>query len=92
MTIRWTSAALGDLGRLHDFLVSVAPGAAARVLQRLTEGPDALMSQPRIGTRLTEFEPREVRFMLIGDYELRYEVDRLGDIWILRIWHTKELR
>ncbi len=92
MTIRWTSAALGDIGRLHDFLASAAPVAAARVVQRLVDGPDLLMSQPRIGTRLTEFEPREVRFLLIGDYELRYEIDRLHDIWILRIWHTKELR
>lgn len=92
MTIRWTSAALGDLGRLRDFLAAAAPGAAARVVQRLVDGPDVLQGQPRIGTRLTEFEPREVRFLLIGDYELRYEIDRLDNVWILRIWHTKELR
>lgn len=92
MTIHWTSAALGDLGRLHDFLHSASPGAAARIVQRLTEGPDVLLAQPRIGARLTEFEPREVRYWLIGDYELRYEIDRLDDIWILRIWHTKEWR
>ena len=91
MNIRWTHAALGDLGRLHEFLHAVNPSAAARVVQRLSEGPDVLELQPRLGTRLTAFEPREVRYLLVGDYEMRYEVTD-NDVWILRIWHTRELR
>jgi plasmid stabilization system protein ParE len=92
MSIRWTLAALGDLARLHEFLHPLNPKAAARVVQRLSEGPDVLELQPRLGTRLTEFEPREVRYLLVGDYELRYEITQAGDIWILRIWHTREMR
>jgi plasmid stabilization system protein ParE len=92
MTINWTSAAHGDLVRLYEFLSPVNPHAAARVVQRLTDGPDLLLSQPRIGTRLAEFEPREVRFILVGDYEIRYEISANEGIWILRLWHTRELR
>jgi hypothetical protein len=29
---------------------------------------------------------------LVGDYELRYEIADEGDIWILRLWHTREFR
>jgi hypothetical protein len=57
----------------------------------LSDGPDVLELQPRLGTRLTAFEPREVRYLLVGDYEMRYEVTD-NDVWILRIWHTRELR
>lgn len=92
MTITWTSAAHGDLVRLYEFLRPVNPQAAARVVQSLTEGPDLLRLQPRIGARLTEFEPREVRYILVGDYEIRYEVSANDDIWILRLWHTREFR
>lgn len=92
MTIKWTRAALGDLGRLHEFLRPMNPQAAARVVQRLTAGPDLLLMQPRIGTKLTEFEPREVRYILVGDYEMRYELTSGNEIWILRLWHTRELR
>ncbi|WP_024300629.1 MULTISPECIES: type II toxin-antitoxin system RelE/ParE family toxin [Methyloversatilis] len=92
MTLRWTRAALGDLQRLHAFLRPVNPEAAARVIQRLSAGPDLLQTQPRIGTKLPEFEPREVRYILIGDYELRYEITADQTVWILRVWHTREFR
>lgn len=92
MTITWTSAAHGDLVRLYEFLRPVNPQAAARVVQSLSDGPDLLLLQPRIGTRLTEFEPREVRYILVGDYEIRYEISADDDIWILRLWHTREFR
>ncbi|MBR7513475.1 type II toxin-antitoxin system RelE/ParE family toxin, partial [Mycobacterium tuberculosis] len=37
------------------------------------------------------FEPREVRRILVGQYEMRYEIQ--GDtIYVLRLWHTREDR
>lgn len=92
MTIHWTRAAHGDLVRLYEFLRPVNQQAAARVVQRLADGPDLLLQQPRIGTRLPEFEPREVRYILVGDYEMRYEISPNEDIWLLRLWHTREFR
>lgn len=41
---------------------------------------------------MTEFAPREVRYILVGDYEMRYEISANEDIWILRLWHTREFR
>jgi hypothetical protein len=49
------------------------------------------LAQPRIGERLDEFQPREVRRILIGNYEMRYEI-RGSIIHLLRIWHTREQR
>jgi hypothetical protein len=38
-----------------------------------------------------EFAPREVRRLIVGDYELRYEI--LEDaIVLVRLWHTREDR
>ena len=91
MEIIWTRSALADLGRLHDFLAAANPRAAALVVERLVAGPDVLSTQPRLGTSLTDFLPRDVRYLLIGDYELRYEV--AGERgWVLRLWHTREDR
>jgi plasmid stabilization system protein ParE len=92
MKIKWTRAAMGDLGRLYEFLRPVNHAAAVKVVQRLTDAPDLLKAQPKIGTKLTEFEPREVRYILAGDYEVRYEILEDGSIWILRLWHTREFR
>lgn len=91
MEIVWTRSALADLGGLHDFLAAANPRVAATVVARLVAGPDVLATQPRLGTPLTDFLPREVRYLLIGDDELRYEI--AGEkVWILRLWHTREDR
>jgi plasmid stabilization system protein ParE len=91
MKVAWTSRAVGDLARLHDFLAPVNRRAAARVLQSLAKVASRLPDQPRIGERLDQYDPREVRRILVGRYELRYEV-QASSLIILRVWHTREDR
>jgi plasmid stabilization system protein ParE len=48
-------------------------------------------AHPRLGVRLPEFAPREVRRVLVGDYEIRYELTE-ADVYVLRIFHAREDR
>ena len=91
MQLKWTGKALSDLVRLHEFLAPVNTAAAARTVQSLTAAPARLLANPRIGEKLEEFEPREVRRILIGHYEMRYEI-RHSALYVLRLWHTREDR
>jgi len=91
MELKWTSKALSDLARLHEFLAPVNRRAAARTVQSLIAAPARLLEHSRIGERLEEFEPSEVRRILVGHYELRYEI-RESTIYVLRLWHTREDR
>ncbi len=91
MNLKWTSKALSDVARLYEFLALANKPAAARAVQALVAAPLRLLEHPRIGERLDEFQPREIRRILVGRYELRYEID--GDtIYVLRLWHTREDR
>jgi plasmid stabilization system protein ParE len=87
----WTRPALTDLVRLHDFLETVNPRAADRVIKALNASAKQLLAFPRIGARLEEYGPREIRRLIVGDYELRYEIAD-DSISIVRIWHGKEDR
>jgi plasmid stabilization system protein ParE len=91
MELKWTSKALSDLTRLYDFLAPVNPEAAARVVQSLVRAPTKLLQHPRLGEKLEEFEPREVRRILVGNYEIRYEISQ-STIYVLRLWHSREDR
>jgi plasmid stabilization system protein ParE len=91
MKIQWTGKALSDLVRLYEFLTLLNPAAAARAVQALMEAPRRVSVHPRLGEKLEEFEPREVRRLLVGNYEMRYEV-REDTIFIVRVWHTRERR
>jgi len=91
MELKWTSKALSDVARLYEFLAPVNKPAAARAVQGLTAAPISLLVNPRIGEKLEEFEPREVRRILVGRYEIRYEIQE-STIYVLRLWHTREDR
>jgi plasmid stabilization system protein ParE len=91
MKIRWSAKALSHLIRLYDFLAPVNRAAAIRTMRLLTAAPTRLAVHPRLGEKLEDFEPREVRLIFVGNYEIRYEV-RDTFIFIIRIWHTREHR
>lgn len=89
--IKWSPEAVKDISRLHTFSSEANPLAAAQAVQKLTAVPEVLLTNPRIGEKLFEFEPKEVRRLLVGQYEIRYQVER-NSIFIARIWHTRETR
>jgi len=91
MELKWTSKALSDLARLYEFLAPVNKSAAAHTVQSLSSAPETLLENPRIGERLEEFDPREVRRIFVGHYEMRYEIQE-STIYVLRLWHTRENR
>jgi plasmid stabilization system protein ParE len=91
MKLDWTSKGLSDLNHLHEFLFPVDPRAAAGAVRSLTAGAERLLEHPRIGEKLAQYEPREVRRLLVGKYEMRYEI-RASTIFVLRLWHTREER
>jgi plasmid stabilization system protein ParE len=91
VALRWTTSARSDLARLHEFLEPVNPRAAALAVRQLVAGAKRIPARPRLGQRLRGFAGREVRRILIGDYEIRYELAG-RDVFVLRIFHTREDR
>ena len=89
--LKWTRQAIADLKRLYEFLAPVNQPAAARAVQTLTAAPTGFLEHPRIGSRLQQFETREVRRIIVGKYEIRYEI-KGSYIYVLRIFHTKVRR
>ncbi|AUW40029.1 type II toxin-antitoxin system RelE/ParE family toxin [Serratia liquefaciens] len=91
MQVVWTNYALQDLDRLHEFLASANAIAAAHVIQSLVAAPVNLLTHSRIGSVLERYEPREVRRLIVGSYEMHYEINA-SSLSILRVWHTRENR
>ncbi|MDP1771180.1 MAG: type II toxin-antitoxin system RelE/ParE family toxin [Methylobacter sp.] len=86
MRLKWTSKALDDLARLYEFLAAVNKPAAARTVQSLTAAPTRLLEQPYIDEKLEEFDPREVRRILVRRYEMR---SRLHCLYIATLAYTR---
>jgi plasmid stabilization system protein ParE len=89
--VKWTRQSLGDVARLHAFLAEVNRTSAAKVVRSFTAAARQLREHPRSGELLEDFVPREVRRLIVGPYEMRYEVTEQA-IFILRLWHGHEDR
>ena len=46
---------------------------------------------PQAGRSCAAYSPRDVRDLVVGDYQLRYEVDG-KTVRVVRVWHCKEDR
>lgn len=91
MELKWTNKALSDLARLYEFLGPINQLAAAKTVQSLTKAPTMLLANPRMGEQLFQFDHREIRRIMVGQYEMRYEI--AGEtVYVLRLWHTREER
>jgi plasmid stabilization system protein ParE len=73
------------------FLHPVNPLAAIQIVQQLVAATEQLLTYPQLGERLVEFSPRIVRRLIVGDYEMRYELTDTA-IFVLRLWHGRENR
>ena len=91
MQVRWTAEARSDLVRLYEFLAPMNRTVAVRIVKSLQAAPGRLRNHPRLGSRLDRYALREVRRLIIEDYELRYEVTA-RTIFVLNLWHTCEDR
>lgn len=90
-TIFWTSEAKGDVRRHKEYLSLRNPESGHRIAKSLTNTPKTLWAYPRMGEELKEFQPREVRRLIVEGYEFRYEI-RGAEIRVLRIFHGREDR
>jgi plasmid stabilization system protein ParE len=89
MEVKWTVSAHRDLVRLYEFFLPVNPRAAKKAVKQLLEEAKLLKSHALLGVELDAYAPRNVRRLIIGDYELRYEVTETT-LYVLRLWHSRE--
>ncbi|MGO8706525.1 MAG: type II toxin-antitoxin system RelE/ParE family toxin [Terracidiphilus sp.] len=90
--LKWSQAALLDVGRLHDFLAPKSPEAAQRAVSAVRQGVRALGKHPTIGRPIEEMAP-EFREWLIefghGAYVVLYHFDGKESV-ILAVRHGRE--
>jgi plasmid stabilization system protein ParE len=88
---QWSTSARRDLIRVYAFLKDVNPRAAKQIVSNLNLAAKNLCMHPNMGHRLEDYSSQNIRALIAGDYEIRYEV--LGEIiYIIRVWHTREDR
>ena len=87
----WHPDALGDIARLYDFLALTSPVAAERAAMCILQGAEKIVQNSGIGTPHAEFREWPEKFGKSA-YIIRYLEMQTGDVLIVRIWNSRELR
>jgi len=91
MKISYSLESIRDLIRLREFIEVKNPDAAARIASKLLAGIDNLKVFPRMGLPVAHSpDPDVIRDLFISKYTVRYLLHS-QDIFILRMWHEKEI-
>ena len=90
--LRWSQAALRDVGRLYDFLLPKNPDAARRAIKSIRAGIKLLGKHPEIGRLVEEMLPEYREWVIeFGSeaYIALYHFDGKGVV-ILAVRHGRE--
>jgi len=91
MNIQYSPKAIDDLVWLREFIAEKNPYAAKHIAQKLLSGIEKLKDFPEIGLPVQRSpEPEKIRDLFITNYTVRYLIGQ-DTIFILRIWHGKEI-
>lgn len=91
MRVVWTPESVDALVHIHDYLNRVNPQAADAAVLAPTSASLRLTDFPRLGERLERFRDREVRHLIVGSYDIRYEIVG-ATIRVLDVWNTRQQR
>ena len=93
-TVVWIPEALTDIARLHEFLQSKSPEAAAKAASIILEGAVQLRTLPHIGRPMPDETGRRELFVAFGAgaYVIRYIQQADSTVVVIRVWHSCENR
>ncbi|MFZ5467963.1 MAG: type II toxin-antitoxin system RelE/ParE family toxin [Myxococcota bacterium] len=92
--VAWLPEAVRDVFRLESFLRQKNPLAAADAIDCIQQAARMLERFPRSGRLLANHPPHREVFAAfgIGAYVLRYRLDDSDKVYIVRGWHSREVR
>jgi len=93
-TVVWLPEALDDIERLHSFLFEKNPIAARNAVVCVRAAANQLAEFPDLGRGMDDDSGRREIFAAFGAgaYVLRYRIDARGQVVVIRVWHSRELR
>jgi len=91
LPLSWSRQSQADILRIADFYDRFDSDYAAKMVAFIRSAVSLPASFPFAGRPCARFEPRDVRDLVAGEFQLRYEV-REAEIRVLRVWHSKEDR
>jgi plasmid stabilization system protein ParE len=74
MTVHWTEAALADLQAAEAYIARHSEQYAHAMVERIFERSELLVSHPRLGPVVPEYEEETLRELFVDPYRIVYRL------------------
>ncbi len=88
--IEWTDFALVDLKEIHDYISLDSRIYADRYVDKLITRVDQLLTHPKSGRVVPEYNVEAIRELIEGNYRIVYKNNQ-DSISILRVHHSARM-
>ena len=89
--ITWTKIAKEDLQEIYEYIAINSVKYASVTVSKIYNKVQKLNPNPKIGRYVPEFEIKNIRELIIGNYRIIYRINTEKEIEILRIYHSARL-
>ncbi len=89
MRIRWTRSAERHLVEIFEYVAADRPGAARRLMARLSSTVAQLADHPYSGRTVPEIDDPRIRERIVAPYRVLYAVGE--EVVILGVYHSSRL-
>jgi toxin ParE1/3/4 len=76
MKVHWTDTAQKHLEAIYTYILQNSPEYATRMVDRLTRRSQQIVSHPKSGRIVPEFEIDKIREVIEGPYRIIYHINR----------------
>ncbi len=91
VSLNWTDFALENLNEIGNYIEKDSFVYAKKIVNRLFSFPDILCTQPFLGRIVPEFENKNIRELIKGNYRIIYRIVDNNSIDILSVHHSAQL-
>lgn len=89
--IVWTEISLEDLRSIRDYIAQDSKRYATITIDRIYQRSRLIKNNPLIGRIVPEFNNKNIKELIIGNYRLVYRIMNENKVEIVRIYHSSRL-
>ena len=87
----WTELSTIDLKEIFDYIADDSIRYASITANKIFQRVQPLSESPLMGRIVPEFNKKDIRELIEGNYRIVYRIKNTSEIYILRVYHVARL-
>jgi toxin ParE1/3/4 len=87
----WTEISIIDLKEIFEYIAEDSERFASIITQKIYQRAQDIISNPYLGRTVPEFNKKDIRELIEGNYRIIYRIKNANQAYILRVYHSARI-